>query len=342
MVAPDIGPAQSASISDDGAFAYVESSPTSNIYTSAIDLTGRSAAGSPVPISGANLGNQVGPSYSPDGRFLAYVVNSTTATGFLGLRKVIIHDPRSGSERELHPSLSFVSAAPPQWTSKSEAVVIWGKDVDGDRPDRMGFYRVDVQTSETTLVVLTGSRRVPPPALCWPDGRALLYLDDKRGIVSHDFETGRETVLVSGEPDTFSGPFGPSPDGRSLAFTRRTGSRATLNVQTDGGPAREVLSVPNGDVVFQGWTLDGRAVLYTKHALGDVSTLAPDEVLRISTSGGSPESLHLSLLVRSTPRLAFSPDLRSVAYAEGGWFQKLWIHEGFVRSLASLGGGQGR
>ena len=200
------------------------------MYVSSIDLSGALPPGAPTRISQSGIGEHVGPSWSPDGRTIAYFTRRPEPHGHVPLKTLTIKEVASGRERDLTPRLSYLGGYSPQWSPDSQSVVVWAKD--RDRDDRWGYFRVDIRTSETTPVVVIGNNGFPAISQCALDGRTFLYVDPARGIVSHNFTTHEDKTVVSRGERSNIWFFAISPDGQ-IAFV--SNDKTTLEVQTPDG-----------------------------------------------------------------------------------------------------------
>lgn len=337
LVAPNLGLIQDVTITDNGTLTYVKPFSASEVYTAPIDLSGGSP-GAPTRISATNLDHHTAPTWSPDGTKVAFFVFQPHLYGYADLRTLAIKNLRSGAETALHPALSFLGTYPAQWLPDGRTVIVWGRDLDETHPDRRGFYRVDTQTSETRPVVLVDPLGGPALFRTSRDGRALLYLDPKRGIVAHELATGRETIRIPRVAGSRLYVFGESPTENAIAFSSCLDNRCVLNVQTGDGPPRVLVSSPADDMIFEGWTPDGRQILYTRDPRPglDLPTDTPVDLRLIPVTGGPSRSLHVPIFIRRGGRVDLSPDGRWIAYAEQNSFPELWAQDGVVPGLTAV------
>lgn len=249
-----------------------------------------------------------------------YTERPNPVPGFNPIMTITVRDLATGAERALTPSRVRLGSYAPQWSTDAGSVIVRAVDLDSQRA---GLFRVDVRTSETTLVVWTDQN--PPYFQCSPDGRDFFYVDS-RGIVAHDLSGGDERIAVARGARSSVGPFGISPDGRAVAFVGRTvaqGSETvTLEVQTIGGTPRELLRVrlPN-DLRFQMWTPDGSDVLFTQWNRAGSAWHA---LWRVAATGGKPRDTHFAF-TGAINLGSLSPDGRRIAYTERELFWELWI-----------------
>lgn len=299
-------------VSADGVLHRVSSVASAEVYTAPFDALGSAPPGRPEPIDPAEVGNHVGPSWSPDGRSLAYFTIRPTLPGLTPERTLTLRDMTTGQVRPLSVPLVFVGGYTPRWSADGRYVAVWGRD--GVHAGAWGYFRVDVTSGDTTLLVRLG---INAPALAQfsPDGRAFLYTDPRRGIVSRELTSGREHVVVAvhvqGRPTRFS----VSPDGASLAFVRVAGPddalTTTLEVQRRGhAPAVKARAAAPDWLTLHAWTPDGTHVLYA-NGRGD----GPGRLWRVGADSGAPVDLRFRTLDAANA-ISLHPDGRRIAYAE--------------------------
>jgi hypothetical protein len=326
LYAPSLGYPTDVALSDDGALESRESVTFNELYFASIDLTGRTPIGPPTRISQMEIGNHVSPAYSPNGKSVAYFTLHPSLPGFNPVRTLTIGDLASGTARFLQPKL-WLDGYRPQWLPDSQGLVVWAAD-DPDR-DRFGYFRIDVKTGAATPVLILGYEGAPPKFQCSLDGRALLYVDPKRGIVSRDFSTGDETTFIPAEKGYGIGPFAVAPTGGAIAFmeyVNTTGLTGRVEVQTADG-TRRTFGTGTDYLRAPTWTPDGRAILVLKEAGGG----GPDELWILSVSGAEAHDLHFA--VSRANSITLSPSGQQLAYGESDRHLDLRVREGFLRGL---------
>jgi len=320
---PNLGGITAMGLTDNGALFYMAISGTAEVYTASIDLKDHVTRGAPSRISATNIGQHRSPAWSPDGASIAYYTEQPSPIrGFNPTVTLTVQDLATGTERTLTPRMTLGMYVP-QWHPDSGSLFVFGRDSESNRP---GLFRVDVRTSDTTLVVWSDQN--PPSFQCEPGGRELFYAD-ARGVVAHDLSSGGERIVVPKGARSTIGPIGISPDGRTVAFVGRTaaaaGDTVTLEVQAIGGTPRELLRVtPPNDLWFQVWTPDGRDILFTQWT-GTPS--ARPRLWRIPAAGGQPRDTQFELRTPPGNLGSLSPDGRRIAYTERERFWELWIEE---------------
>jgi Tol biopolymer transport system component len=301
---------------DDGRIQEQVFTATSDVYMASIAPSG--TVGAPTRVSPTHIGEHGSPQWSPDGQSIAYLRRpSGTQT-----RILTIQDLQAGTERELTTSLDQIQGFSPTWLENGREVIVDGQD----QPDlsRLGFYRVDVRTGQTSPVVITGTDGNLGSFVCTRDGRTLLYQSLTRGLVAHDLSSGRETVVLP--PPV--GRSQLSPDGRSIAFEVVThhGDNAddtnVIKLRAPDGQTRVVVDPQGHGVVhLQSWASNALGILYT--AAPNWQNDAVGHLWRIDPEGQTKEDMGLAVVGNTTNRMSVTRDGRRLLYTEALSFQEL-------------------
>jgi Tol biopolymer transport system component len=233
-----------------------------------------------LPLRGGGAGRSLGPvaarvrspSWSPDGRWLAFECDSASfrdiyrvqadGTGLLRLT--------SNREGNFEPAVSPDGRSIAFVSSRDGDSEIYVMRADGGAAQRLtAFHREDW-------------------APAWsPDGRSIAFLSNREGVdrvyVVQADGTGLRQLSAATRADTALSEAEPawSPDGRRIAMTlRRRGGGARIAVlDAAGGPATFV--TPEGEAAsLPAWSPDGRHLAYTAERDGDAD-------LRIARADGS-------------------------------------------------------
>ncbi len=221
---------------------------------------GQVALASPQPI--------ISPSWSPDGRMLAYVSFES------GKAVVMLQDVLSGQRRSVASFRGSNSA--PAWSPDGRRLV-----VTLTRDGVSQLYSLDLDGGN--LRRLTNSSSIDTEAVFAPDGQSLYFVSDRGG--------GPQVYRLpvaggSAERVTFSGAYNISPaispDGRTLAYVARNGGAFRVMTMTlDGGTALSVTDTndderpsfaPNGRLIIYATRAQGRDVLMTTTVDGRIRT----------------------------------------------------------------------
>lgn len=299
-----------------------------DIYTVDVDPDTGKIRGSAKKLGLPSQGHNMGPSYSLDGKHLAYLSAPRGRGQVIG-----VYSLETGRVRELNPKLSgnlFPQWIPPDGRALSVMA--------GDKEGHSIIYRIDLQTGEATP---SGSvadssfsfRNMPVWAM---DGKRFFYTgglrtDAKRYIYIHDLETGKSEQLP-GTPDDASF-ITLSPDGKWLAFINEQGKKVLRVIPTTGGEPREVHSYDHNDhVISLAWSADGGSI-YLPKLSGPKGNFW--DLYRISLDGREVEKTEVGLLwIRF---LSASPDGRSLAIQASGkglGEREVWVMENFLPKSA--------
>ncbi len=222
---------------------------------------GQVALASPEPI--------ISPSWSPDGRELAYVSFENQKAA------VWVQDVASGKRRSVANFRGSNSA--PAWSPDGQQLAMTLSRDGGSQLFVMGRNGENVRR-------LTTSTAIDTEPLFSPDGRSLYFVSDRGGgpqIYRMPVSGG------SAERVTFTGGYNISPalspDGRNLAYISRQGGAYRLVVQDLGGsaPPRNLTETshderpgfaPNGRLIVYATQAQGRDVLMTTTLDGRIKT----------------------------------------------------------------------
>ncbi len=288
----------------------------SEVHTARIDPAGGIVLDPPAPLSQRFVGSTSMPDWSPDGKYLAYVVRR--GSGPTSGAVIIIRSLATGQERELRADVG--SFYWPRWSPDGRSFLANGDDAKG----RQGLLQIDAQTGAVTLLVQS---RLYITGQAWsPDGQAAFYCDNG-DLVRRDLARGESAVLAKCP----SGPranFAVSPDGQSLAIFR--GGRTLDILPAKGGGVRELVRFQEGEEMNGGpgtvWTPDGRHVLFTMK-----KTSSPEITLwSVPAPGGAPNKIDLTML--SLRDLRIHPDGKRIAFTAGQNQQEVWMMENFLPS----------
>jgi Tol biopolymer transport system component len=320
LMRPDIGFNESLGVTQSGALFYGTQGGVrgGSIQTASFDFKSGGVT-SPQDVSTNLQENNVMPSWSPDGKYMAYV----SERGGSGALPVIVlrAADTGGLVKEFERNLRFVML--PGWEPNSRALLAVGTDATG----RQGAFRISIDTGEVSFLFAMPF----PPGLSMPawssDGRSIYYFKrvdggDQHVFLQRDLASGVEREVIR---RPFLGPIMVSPDGNYLATETVDPSRnerVALLIPLREGEPREVMRVP-ADVAGKdlknigkgarvdpaSWAPDSRSFIARKQ-------LAPEsesELWQVPINGAVPQRLP-SLLGAHVFAFKISSDGRRVAY----------------------------
>jgi Tol biopolymer transport system component len=306
-----------------GAFYYGVNNNVWEVQIAEIDPSSGNVVSPPLPAS--RRGNTQAPDWSPDGRFLAFILLREPN------RTVVVRSMDTGEERELQVGERTIRG-PLRWTPDGKAVVVPASEAGKGE----NLLRIDVQTGQLTSLM-------PLPAGFTrfefsPDGNTIFYLKaaapaDVNGsrIVARDLRSGQETVVIE-KRGLYAGVV--SPDGQRLLIATWDGkSQVLLVMPAAGGEAREVVRIDGEkEVPFLGspsWTPDGRSVAFLKAVKGKDGQW---QLWRVAAEGGEPQRIGL-IAARQLQGVRLHPDGRRVAITDVKVDLEVWVMENFLPGL---------
>jgi Tol biopolymer transport system component len=157
--------------------------------------------------------------------------------------------------------------------------------------------------------------------------------------LERNLETGKEREIAkdvslgSGSVNYFA-EFALSPDGRRVAFIKEETlendqthwtSASLLKVKSLAGGEAVELCRKQGPITLQGWTPDGRYILFQDYE----RRRKKKDLWRIPATGGAPRKIELTM--KEIHHLRVHPDGRQVVFdIKGKKKQELWVLESFL------------
>ena len=324
LVKRDIGGIAPMGFSQNGSFYYIVDTEIRDIYTVAIDSSGR-VLSSPAKITQRFVGSSFCPAWSSDGKYLAYISRRVPVQTGEESRVLCILAVETGIEREIqvHCEQPYIT----RWSPDGRSIFLMGID----RKVGIGLFQVDVQTGGLTPFLLGIEEG---QAVFASNGSALYlyrHVDPHKGIVKRDLNTGQETQVTSEMGENL---LALSPDDNYLAYWVLGKSVNTIMaVPTSGGTPREItrvnqLMVLNTTDGYPAWTRDGRFLLFTKQNK-DVF-----ELWRVSVDGKQSEFLGLTMKLLT--QLNVRSDGKQLAFTGGEFKQEIWVMENFLAKEAGV------
>jgi Tol biopolymer transport system component len=340
LVKPGIDRILSIGLTRQGALYYGVVRATEDVYVVDLDPTTGKVTGPPRKAIEHYEGGNFSPSYSPDGKYLAYVSrrgNSPYPTN-VG-NALCIRSLDTGQERVFYREIwrlgLRVIPGGPSWSPDGRFIIFDGPGGISET----GFYRIDLETGEITRVMHFGPDERSSGGAWGPDGKYFFGRGNSKErfsqIVVRDLKSGEERELYRFPTLERGIDIALSPDGRWLSFIN-LGWGAVRSVRimpASGGDAREIWSfgetkqgTPGG---YHTWTPDGRYILFSAP---DPSDLRVWDLWRVPVEGGKPEKMGLQRRWGIFD-LTIRPDGRRLAFANRGGASsdsEVWVLENFL------------
>lgn len=337
LVKPDLWGVWGLGFTDNGRFFYSVGTGAQQIHVANLDLDAGRVVGSPEVLTPHALGSEIRPSWSPDGRYIAYLVeqfrgSSTSNPPTLGIRSL-----ETGQERLLGLPRDVYLPREHQWLSDGHSLLLRYID----RHGRPGIRRIDLRTGESEEVLFRPEGDVHG-FMITPDEKSLVYsMEDETSdgemdmiLLVRNLESGEEreafrAPVVEGQNTFFTAL---SPDGTTVAAERGLGTSAwgsLLTIPLDGGEPREIPTPPGLPLGYQlVWTPDQRFLITTRRDDPEDSSNPIRHVVRVNIGTGEVQDMGLS--GEGITYLRLSPDGRRLAYVAGIESSEVWVMEDFL------------
>jgi Tol biopolymer transport system component len=335
LVKPDIGRTfVPMGFTQSGALFYGIQTDMTDVYVATFDLKAGRLLNPPAPISQQRVGMHNLASWSPDGRFLAYL--SVREPGTAAGHVITIRTMETAQERNVPLDASTIRRL--AWTPDGTALIFPGLD----RERRPGVFRVDLKSGSVTTLVHAGPNVVIPQAGVTPDGTSLVYfamniVSGSQSVVVRDLQTGQEKIIT--EPVPTPTGMALSPDGQQVAVTTAddaSGKQTVVVVPVAGGAAREIYKVdkPRSILRFPFWTSDGRQILCGIRLEDKL------EPLLVPADGSEPQKFAVPMT--GITDLSFHPDGQRLAFSAGRSQSEVWVMENFLPKPAAAPGAKAK
>ncbi len=334
MIKPELGSIQPMGFTRDASYYYGIIRMSNNVEVIELDPeTGEIITHLDKAIQHFEGNNQT-PSYSRDGKSMAFVRRYpwNPGVGFTyGGNILCIKSLETGREQEFRPALNRFGW--PVWSPDGSSVLV----VNWDADDQMSYERIDIQTGLATTLVPAREDFSLFGGHHWSlDGKTIYYgLRDltakTRDIVSKELESGREKTIFQSK-DGFD--LSLSPDGKWLAlcFSGYGGKAHVDIIPISGGESRELISFDKKTTLAWNssltWTVDGKYILF---AIKDPdSKIHQDELYRIPVDGGELKKLGVKAN-GGFENLNAHPNGRNFTYSSRSErTTKIWVMENFL------------
>ena len=339
LVKADIGPVdRTIGLTRNVSLYYSLNTGMEDVFIAELDpVTGR-VTGQPSRIVGRYVGSNMGPVWSPDGKYLAYHSQRGPRRNAPGALVIVVRSMETGEEREIPTRLA--QCGPVHWFP--DGLALLAQAYPDAKRDRIDYYRIDIRSGEASLIRRSeGGYESQRPDLS-PDGKTIFFTHTerdssggrRRSLMAYEIETQQDTEIYRvGEGKPFASNVLVSPDGRQLAFIARGDDPnwAVIVMPAEGGSPRELLRVQQPDFLRPNgltWMPDGHHLLVSKFN-GPSGPIT--ELLRVPVEGGDAQKLGLAM-----ERIEFGdvhPDGQRIAFSSGqrkDSVREVWVMENFL------------
>ncbi len=305
LFAVNLGSVKPLGVSRSGALYYGVRTFTRDVYLADWDAAAGRLAGPPVKATEQNVGRNMTPVWTRDGRLVFYSNPRSSLAPQVMVRSA------DGSVREFRLSRFAPTVFPVALFPDGRSCIL-------PRGDPTGHYLLDFETGKEELLFRAeASRRI----FVSPDGGSVYYAR-QNVLIRRDLATGRETEVTRQVFDSAFRGVSLSPDGRQMAFLApgSTGKLALSLLSLETGQVREVSKDVGGapHIWSITWEADGRHLLFVRRG-------GKPELMRISVDGGEPQPVGFQMEGLAQP--AISPDGRKIAFEAGTGSTEVWVLE---------------
>jgi len=330
---------QPIGLTSGGSLYYGVVRATEDVYVVDLDPVTCKATGPPRKLIESYEGGNFTPSFSHDGKYLAYISrrgNSPYPTN-VG-NALCIRSLDTGKEQVFYKEiwqmgLRYIGA--PKWSPDGRDIIFYGmtdKSV-------IGEYRIELNTGEISRIFLCSPDERLSGGVTGPGDKlfsARIKLDAGISeIVMRDLQSGEVREIFHYDRVERGIRMALSPDAQWLCFSNAGwGGIRSLNIMpASGGEVKEIWNF--GEIergtpgVSQVWSSNGEYILFSAP---DLTHMRVWDLWRIPVEGGKPEKAGLQ---RNWGIFALnlSPDGRQLAFAGRGGAStdsELWVLENFL------------
>jgi Tol biopolymer transport system component len=302
--------------------AYKSSLLVQDVFTVSIDPDTLEFIEKPRQIEYAPTGGNVCPSWSPDGKYLAFVSFDKLTGG----SKIVVLSAEGGELQEFPNSTKNkvpLAIHDLRWLPDSSGLSLSDYNRGGKEQT---LCQLDLKTGEW--------KKWPIPVESWTrtdwskDGKSFLYLrqgfaNDKAGIIERNTETGAEHYVYKKEAKGVMRSLSISRDYSKLVFTVGNGSIKMVDMET--GEHRIVTSEHSGSLTL---SPDARHIIVT----GERNKLGfPTALFMLSVSDGSARKIDLDFPEGTTFLTpAWSPDGKKIAFMAQSQILELFLMKNVI------------
>ena len=324
LIRRDIGSTVALGLTNTGSLYIFKGRSANYVQVTGVDFSERKVL---PPHSGALqqfIGSGGTPSWSPDGKSLAYTMCRPQADC-----AIVVASPDTGQVREIRPKMSYLGG--PRWSADGQSFLTDGTDLKGKR----ALYRIDARTGEISFV-----HERPGAIVQFAPDEKKIYYRLGGSIIEREMASGTERELFHERAKGNSISIKVSPDGRHIAAVETAGTTDTLYlIPVSGGAPTELLRAKGGerlDGFRLQWTPDNSAVVFPTPA-----SKSPTELWLLPIDSPTAHKLDFNAdgVTLTGGGFAIHPNGRQIAFVAmaGRQDAEVWALENFLPTAGATG-----
>lgn len=268
--------------------------------------------GAPSPVAPGDEGAGAQPTWSPDGRRLAYLA-LRGPRGERGGHVVVVRDMTSGASREYGQQLGLFLPTL-SWSPDGTRLLVRGTDAH----NRAGLHVIELAGGQVRAA-LPGTITPPGPYGWSRDGRHVYVASAERGVLATDLTTGamteRLTATDAGVRAVLRAVESTKGDALAFSGTLADGTSVLRVMESSGRRTELARGEPGESLAVQAWTADDRHVLFTRLKR---TVAEPHALWQASRDGRERVSLGYAIAgwTQANP-VSLRPDGRALAFTTG-------------------------
>lgn len=274
-----------------------------DVVQAELDPASGRLVGPAMPVSPSHPGRNHSPSWSADGKFLAYRTRHPRAMVWNGISVLSLE---TGEERQVVPQITASLAQQQVFVEPGGRTAIAATQA-----PHSTLYRIDLDTGAATELGPIGAEMVLAP-----DARSVAYiaLPDRRAVVVRNLIDGQERTVFEAPEEARVSSLAISADG--VQFTIRQNTRDETRILVGpmtGGEAHEVYrSTGVGVNQKSTWSPDGRYIYFIEKPEQNVTAEA---LFRVPVGGGPAEPMGLETDGTTIWNLGIDPSGRVITFS---------------------------
>jgi len=281
-------------ITKDKSVFYEASNSRTDIYLLNIEKASADVKNAAIKISKLNEINNIEPTFSKNGRYIAYCRWQLFRDDVLGNRLLItIYDTKTGESKNLDTPLYNPSKGwyKPELSPNGEKILIFG--LTKEKNLLGGIFIFDIKTGKITPIKvkpnITRNNNNKSGVLHQfsNDGKSIYYLsENKKSIRKIEIDSKRETKVYTNSVPMRR--FKISRDESMIVFGQSFDNRNELYVaSTSGGVSKRIVSLNKGVLPeIIGWDSNNKHIYFGTGMFRDIKS-----IMKVSIDGGTPKEI---------------------------------------------------